>query len=43
MPNRSSKNQKDHQELARTVLDAVVPDAEPESEALALALDFACE
>lgn len=36
MPNRSSKNQKDHQELARSVLDAVVPDAEvaPEEEAL---------
>ena len=28
MPKRSSK-QKDHQELARHVLDAVVPDAEP--------------
>lgn len=34
MPKRSSKNrtvaQKDHQELARSVLDAVVPDAEGE-------------
>jgi len=29
MPKRSSKRQKDTQELARHVLDAVVPDAEP--------------
>jgi len=29
MPKRSSKRQKDIQELARHVLDAVVPDAEP--------------
>jgi len=29
MPKRSSKKQKDTQELARHVLDAVVPDAEP--------------
>jgi len=28
MPKRSSKRQKDHQELARDVLDSVVPDAE---------------
>jgi len=36
MPKRSSKRQKDTQELARHVLDAVVPDAEsipvPDSE-----------
>jgi hypothetical protein len=30
MPKRSSKRQKDHQELARKVLDSVVPDAEGE-------------
>jgi hypothetical protein len=29
MPKRSSKPQKDPQELARHVLDTVVPDAEP--------------
>lgn len=29
MPNRSSK-QKDTQQLARSVLDAIVPDAEPQ-------------
>jgi hypothetical protein len=29
MPKRSSKRQKDPQQLARQVLDAVVPDAEP--------------
>lgn len=29
MPKRSSKTQKDPQQLARSVLDAVVPDAEP--------------
>ena len=29
MPKRSSKRQKDTQELARHVLDTVVPDAEP--------------
>ena len=29
MPKRSSKKQKDTQELARQVLDTVVPDAEP--------------
>jgi hypothetical protein len=33
MPNRSSKRQKDHQELARGVLDAVAPDAEPKKAA----------
>lgn len=32
MPKRSSKQQKDHQELARSVLDAVVPDAGDEKE-----------
>ena len=32
MPKRSSKKQKDTQELARQVLDAVVPDAEPPKE-----------
>ncbi len=33
MPKRSSKpKQKDHQQLARQVLDAVVPDAEPAKE-----------
>jgi len=31
MPKRSSKRQKDHQELARQVLDSVMPDAEGES------------
>jgi len=29
MPKRSSKRQKDTQQLARSVLDAAVPDAEP--------------
>lgn len=29
MPKRSSKRQKDTQQLARGVLDAIVPDAEP--------------
>jgi hypothetical protein len=29
MPKRSSKKQKDTQELARSILDQVVPDAEP--------------
>ncbi len=29
MPKRSSKRQKDTQELARHILDTVVPDAEP--------------
>ncbi len=29
MPKRSSKRQKDTQELARSILDAAVPDAEP--------------
>lgn len=29
MPKRSSTSQKDTQELARSILDAVVPDAEP--------------
>jgi len=29
MPKRSSKKQKDTQELARSILDAAVPDAEP--------------
>ena len=29
MPKRSSKRQKDTQQLARSILDAVVPDAEP--------------
>ena len=29
MPKRSSKPQKDTQELARSILDAVAPDAEP--------------
>jgi len=29
MPKRSSKRQKDTQQLARSVLDAVVPDAKP--------------
>jgi hypothetical protein len=29
MPKRSSKRQKDTQEIARHVLDTVVPDAEP--------------
>lgn len=32
MPKRSSKRQKDTQELARHVLDTVVPDAEPTPE-----------
>lgn len=32
MPKRSSKPTKDHQQLARDVLDAVVPDAEPKPE-----------
>ena len=32
MPKRSSKRQKDHQQLARKVLDEAVPDAEPEKE-----------
>lgn len=32
MPKRSSKDQKDHQELARNVLDAVVPDADAPEE-----------
>ncbi len=32
MPKRSSKRQKDTQELARHVLDTVVPDAEPAKE-----------
>ncbi len=31
MPNRSS-NQKDTQQLARSVLDAIVPDAEPKED-----------
>jgi hypothetical protein len=31
MPKRSSKRQKDTQELARHVLDAIVPDAEEET------------
>jgi len=29
MPKRSSKRQKDTQELSRSILDAAVPDAEP--------------
>jgi hypothetical protein len=32
MPKRSSKPQKDTQQLARSVLDAVVPDAEPKKQ-----------
>lgn len=32
MPKRSSKRQKDTQELARHILDTVVPDAEPAPE-----------
>ena len=32
MPKRSSIKPKDHQQLARGVLDAVVPDAEPAAE-----------
>ena len=32
MPKRSSKKQKDPSEIARLVLDAVVPDAEPPKE-----------
>ena len=32
MPKRSSKRQKDPQELARSVLDSVVPDAEEKPE-----------
>jgi hypothetical protein len=32
MPKRSSKPQKDTQQLARSVLDAVVPDAEPKQQ-----------
>jgi hypothetical protein len=31
MPKRSSKPQKDTQQLARSVLDAVAPDAEPKT------------
>jgi len=31
MPKRSSKRQKDTQELARSILDAAVPDAEPKN------------
>jgi hypothetical protein len=31
MPKRSSKRQKDTQQLARAVLDQIVPDAEPAS------------
>lgn len=32
MPKRSSTRQKDTQQLARSVLDAIVPDAEPKPE-----------
>jgi hypothetical protein len=33
MPKRSSKPQKDTQQLARSVLDQIVPDAEPTTKA----------